>query len=292
MAATSLVDAERSRTGLWREERGRQAFVAMYSSWIVRSGWSFKVLSDLCEAALRNTIAKDIPDFVPGTYRSGDLIVSDSIVWEAKDDLEASKAPSKSYKGESWERICVLRRFYPSQLHNLQIGSTKFVAATAFDVLGQLNLYLAALRSHNAKEPSDQRLAEKALQATVIEDADGPFGPEEMFAVYVGRLEPPFNAMQPTEEQANEMSRQLARKIRQGMMEAGLDLVDDWSQFVVAYPTTDRVRIAKIRDVALNQGQWSPEQVKDEAAAVEIALTRLKNKNDARIKPLEAQDRD
>lgn len=262
--------------GLMRDRLGRDAFTALIRAWMARSGWSLLVVADLCEAALRHTIAAEVPDFVPGRYDEGDLVVSHNFVWRATEEMAAAKAPSKENE-QNWERICGLRRLYPSQLHNLQLGSVKMPGATAFDVLGQLNLYLSALRGGTAQEPRDQRLREKAAQATVIEDADGPFGPEEMFAVFIGRLQPPFSVTQLSERAAGELSIELARKIRQGMMASGLDLLDDWKKFLAVYPTTDPKRLGKIRDVALGQGTWSPEQVQDEEAAVEIALAKLRS---------------
>jgi hypothetical protein len=59
------------------------------------------------------------------------------------------------------------------------------------------------------------------------------------------------------------------------MVKAGLDLVDDWSRLVAVYPTSDKQRLAKVRDVAQGRASWSAEQVEDEAAAAEIALAKL-----------------
>lgn len=274
--ANRIKDAEGVHTALMRDRLGPESFTTMVRSWMARSGWSLQVLADLCETSLRYTLAKEVPDFIPGEYVKNDLVVANSNVWRATRDLTAQQPPNKNQPDPKWEKICSLRRLYPSQLHNVQLGSAKLPSATVFDVLGQLNLYLAAIRTGSATKPTESRLLEKATQATVIEDSDGPFGPEEMFAVYIGRLEPPFSATRLSEKQANALSQQLARRIRQGMMEAGLDLVDDWSRFIAVYPTGDANRLAKVRDVAMGQGQWSAEQVEDEEQAVGIALRKLK----------------
>lgn len=269
-----IQDAAAVHTELIRDRLGRQAFTTMYRAWISRSGWSLVNLADLCEAALRNTVAAKVPDFVAGRYEKGDLVVANSWVWIAQVDGIADEAPDRE-NSEGWEQVCGLRRLYPSQVHNLQLGSTKMPGPIAFDTLGRLNLYLAAVRAGTAKLPTDRKVREKAEQATVIEDSDGPFGPEEFFAVYVGRLQPPLSVTRMNDKQAQALSHEIARKIRQGLAGCGLDLVDDWSKFLEHYPTRDSGRIAKVRDVALGQGSWSAEQVEDESAAVNIALIRL-----------------
>lgn len=263
-----------------REQEGRQAFATMLRSWMNRSGWSLQVLSDLCEVAIRQSVAPDVPDWQQGRYRQGDLVAANGAVWCA-DSAFASDAPPLrgSDANAGFRMVGVLRRLHPSQLHTLERNTAKQVGTVVFDTLGTLNLFLADLRRGKQTWPAgDNRLAEKAGQATVIEDADGPFGPEEFFSVFVGRLDPPFSVMALTPQQASEESRRLARRIRQGLMDAGLDLVDDWSQFVAVYPTSDSQRLAKVRDVAQGRASWAAEQVEDEAAAVEIALSKLRRR--------------
>ena len=262
-----------------REAEGRQAFATMLRAWMNRSEWSLQVLSDLCELAVRQSIASDIEDWQPGRFAKGDLVVANGWVWRAQESLESSEPPQRGETASNgFERVAMLRRLHPSQLHTLERNTAKQLGTVVFDTLGLLNLYLADVRRGKAPRPANERLAEKVAYATVIEDADGPFGPEEMFSVAVGRLDPPFSVIKLTAEQASEESRKLARKIRQGMVEAGLDLVDDWSQFVALYPTSDSARLSKVRDVAQGRACWAAEQVEDEAAAVEIALAKLRRR--------------
>ena len=115
-----------------------------------------------------------------------------------------------------------------------------------------------------------------SLHAKVIADADGPYAAAEFLDVYLGRLAPPEDLDVLSDSEASVMSVEMARQIRQGMAAAGLDLVDDWASFVAAYPTSRAERLAKIRDVALGLASWSGAQVRDEEAAVAIALARLK----------------
>jgi hypothetical protein len=250
----------------------------MLRAWRSRSGLSFSDAADLCEQAMRHDLAPGVPDWLPRPYQRGDLVVANGVVWRATAAIPAStEAPQRSDKEThgSFEPVATLRRLYSSQIHALERGRAQNVGTTVFDALGTLNIWLADLRRGRATPPEAPRLAEKAAQATVVEDSDGPYGPEEMLAVYLGLLQPPISVTKLTPEQANEQSRQLARRIRQGMVEAGLDLVDDWSRFVAVYPTSDKDRLAKVRDVAQGRASWSSEQVEDEAAAVAIALAKL-----------------
>lgn len=268
---------ETSLSALNREQAGREAFITMFRAWMRRSGWSLQAVSDLCEAAVRQSVAAAVPNWQPGHYAAGALVAANGWVWEATGHLESTEIPQRGEElSHGFQRITLLRRLQPSQLHALERDSVKQFGAVIFDTLGTLNLYLADLRSGKAPAPSDERLAEKASLATVIEDSDGPFGAEEFFSVFIGRLQPPFSLTQLTPKQAMDKSRQLARRIREGMMEAGLDLVDDWSRFVAVYPSSDSSRLAKVRDVTLGRAAWAAEQVEDEAAAVEIALKKLR----------------
>ena len=260
---------------LERHERGRQAFLAMMRAWRSRSGLSLSDLAELCEAAMRADLAPGVQDWKPGPYVAGELVVSHGHVWRAKAAIkESTEAPQRSGHHDGFEPVANVRRLYSSQLHTLETGKAQNFGPAIFDTLGTLNHWLAELRRGQVAGVAE-KLAEKALQASVIEDSDGPYGPEELLAVYLGLLQPPFSVTRMTQEQANQQSLQLARRIRQGMVKAGLDLVDDWSRLVAVYPTSDKERLAKVRDVALGRASWSAEQVEDEAAAAEIALAKL-----------------
>lgn len=260
---------------LERHEQGRQAFLAMIRAWRSRSGLSLSDLADLCEMAMRADLAPGVPDWKPRPYVAGELVVANGQVWRAKRAIEEStRAPQRSGPHDGFEPVATVRRLYSSQLHTLETGKAQNFGPAVFDTLGTLNHWLAELRRGQAL-PLTGRLAEKAQQASVIEDSDGPYGPEELLAVYLGLLQPPFSVTRMTQEQANQQSLQLARRIRQGMVDAGLDLVDDWARLVAVYPTSDKERLAKVRDVAQGRATWSAEQVEDEAAAVEIALAKL-----------------
>jgi len=260
---------------LERHERGREAFLAMLRSWRSRSGLSLSDMADLCELAMRADLASDVPDWSPRPYSSGELVVSHGAVWRAIGSVPGTAAaPKRNGEHQGFEPVTTLKRMFTSQIHTLERGRAQNVGSVVFDSLGTLNHWLAELRRGRAPYPAG-RLGEKAKQAQVIEDSDGAFGPEEMLAVYLGLLQPPFSVVQMTADQAFAQTRMLARAIRQGMLDAGLDLVDDWGAFVALYPTSDKGRLAKVRDVAQGRASWSPEQVDDEAAAVAIALSKL-----------------
>lgn len=263
---------------LERHEEGRQAFLTMLRAWRSRSGLSFSDLEGLCEAAMRNDLAPGVKDWSPRSYQRGELVVANGVVWRATTAIAGSKVAPKRSKTDThgaFDPVATVRRLYSSQIHTLERGNAQNIGSVVFDTLGILNTWLADIRRGRIQPPLDPKLAEKAMQATVVEDSDGPYGPEEMLAVYLGLLQPPMSVVRLTPEQANEQSRNLARRIRQGMVEAGLDLVDDWARFVSVYPTSDQQRLAKVRDVAQGRATWSAEQVEDEAAAVEIALAKL-----------------
>lgn len=285
--------AGQQSSGVTREEEGRTAFEYLLERWLRRSDWSLHVACDLAEQAITQLDARNIPLARKSSYRPGEMVVYESHVWRARRgaDLEGLKAiamkrpPRASDPNDPWEGLVNLRRVHPSQLNLIIRGRSTVVGTQVFDALGSLNEYLADIRAGRTQPPTEPRLRQKALQGLIIEDSDGVFGPEEFLGVYLGRLRPPLEVSALTKQEAAKVSSDLARQIRAGMVAAGLDLVDGWSYFVAAYPSSDRDRLARLRDVAFGRTQWSPEQVEDEQMAVAIALKKLSQREPAKQPP-------
>jgi hypothetical protein len=274
---------------LQKEERGREAFQQMVSAWMARNHWSFRGLADLSEMVTRQLIAPAVPSWLPGEYEQGALVVANDCVWRAAcrtdqspGQLRDAKVGRKRAEPEAWVLVTPLRRIHASQVNSLVLGQLKAPSIAIFDALGTLNQYLAKLRSGRGEALADGGLAERAAAATVLEDEDGPFGPEEMLSVYLGHLQPAQSAYRLSPQEASEESRRMARRIREGMATADLDLIEDWPRFVSVYPSSDNGRLTKVRDVALGRASWSAEQVEDERVAVEIALSKLKRLKQSR----------
>lgn len=257
---------------LYRDANGRENFFGLIRTWINRSGWSFRAMAELTEQALRHDLGATLPDWAPGqATQQGDHVVHDSCVWIARTTTTAEPSAESPH----WSRGPSFRRVHTSQLHKIAHANLQTVNADIFDALGALNLYLAGLRSKDAKPPSSERLAMEAAAGFVLEDSDGPLGPEELFAIYVGRMRPPINTALMSERQASELSRQIAKQLRAAAAAAGLDIVDDWAQLAALHPSNDQARLRKLRDIALGMGQWSAEQVQDEQFAVNALIQKL-----------------
>lgn len=267
---------------LRREERGRQAFATLLNIWLKRSGWSYAVFADLAETAVITMEAHGISTQRAGNpCKKGDLRIFNGHIWRAKTDAANSRLPRfrEASRNETWEHICSVRRVVASQINKAVRKELIHATVTLFDTCGLLNKYIEGFQAGKYPGPNDSELRRRAAEGIVISDKEGSFGGEEFYSVYVGNLEVPEMCEIITDQEAIDLSAQVAREIRQTITECGLDLIEDWPQFISAYPTSDASRHARIRDVALGLARWSAEQVRDEQAAVAIALSRLRTRH-------------
>ena len=265
-----------------RYARGQEVFAALTRSWMARSGWSYAAMADLAEAAVIALEASGIPVMEQAsTYAKGDLRIANGHVWRAKQAGSGSSAtiPKLSQESTDWERVATVRRIFASQINNLQRQLLKQVSPIIFDSYGLLNKYIDAVQKGKLLPPKNQVLARHIANAITITDEQGLYGAEEFFSVYLGNLTPQITEPVVNDQEARSISAAVAKRIREGIQTCGLDLVEDWAQFLACYPTSNPVRLTRIREVALGLGTWSADQVRDEEAAVAIALTRLASRN-------------
>ena len=266
---------------LQRFARGQETFAALTRSWMARSGWSYAAMADLAEAAVVALEANGIPVMGQGPYAKDDLALANGHVWRAKRDGIGSTTtiPKLSQESEDWERVATVRRIFASQINNLQLQRVKQVSPVIFDSYGLLNKFIDAVQSGKLPAPKSEVLARHISKAVTITDQEGLYGAEEFFSVYLGNLAPEIVEPVVNDQEARSISAAVAKKIREGIQACQLDLIDDWSQFLSCYPTSNPERLARIREVALGLGAWSADQVRDEEAAVAIALVRLAGRN-------------
>jgi hypothetical protein len=270
---------------LQRFARGQETFAALTRSWMARSGWSYAAMADLAEAAVVALEANGIPGMGQGPYAKDDLAVANGHVWRAKRDGIGNNTtiPKLNQESEDWERVATVRRIFASQINNLQRQLLKQVSPVIFDSYGLLNKYIEAVQTGKLPAPKSEVLARHISSAVTITDEQGLYGAEEFFSVYLGNLSPEIVEPVVNDQEARSISAAVAKKIREGIQACKLDLIDDWSQFLSCYPTSNPERLARIREVALGLGAWSADQVRDEEAAVAIALVRLASRNQPQL---------
>lgn len=277
-----IVNADIPET-LLRGEMGRHNFAELLRTWLRRSGWSYSSFADLAEAAVTILEADRISRQIPGKkYRRGDIRIFNGHVWRALCDGSLTSLPryrENGSKDQHWEHIARLRRIAASQVNSFAREAIIHASVEFFDTCGLLNIYIEGLKAGRYKAPADASLKEKAMEGIWIADEQTIFGAEEFTSVYLGNRKVPEMLQTVSDQEAIELSAAVAREIRAAITECGLDLVEDWPQFISAYPTTDPVRHGRIRDVALGLARWSAEQVQDERAAVAIAISRLKSRH-------------
>jgi hypothetical protein len=267
---------------LLRYARGQEVFASLTRSWMVRSGWSYAAMADLAEAAVIALEANGIAVMdQAGSYAVGDLRIANGHVWRACKDGSGTSAtiPKLNQESDTWERVATVRRIFASQINNLQRQLLKQVSPIIFDSFGLLNKYIDAVQKGKLPAPHSAALARHIANAQTITDEQGLYGAEEFLSVYLGNLIPEITEPVCNDQEARSISAAVAKKIREGIQTCGLDLIEDWAQFLACYPTSNPVRLTRIREVALGLGSWSADQVKDEEAAVAIALVRLAGRN-------------
>jgi len=265
---------------LQRFARGQAAFAALTKSWMARSGWSFSVMADLAEAAVIALEANGIPVMTDASsYVEGDLRIANGHVWRAIRDGSGASMPKLSQASADWERVATVRRIFASQINNLQRQLLKQVSPVVFDSYGLLNKYIEEVQVGKLSMPKSANLARHLANAQTVKDDQGLYGAEEFISVYLGLLRPEIIEPVINDREALSISAAVAKRIRDGIQSCGLDLIDDWSQFIACYPTSNPMRLTRIKEVALGLGSWSADQVRDEEAAVAIALGRLAERN-------------
>jgi hypothetical protein len=270
---------------LLRHAEGQAVFAELLRCWMVRSGWSYAAMADLAETAVIALEAPTIPEMAVGSrYRAGQLLLANGHVWQARHPVLVQELPRLREKEPSpdWEAVASVRRVFASQLNNLQRQLLRLATCTTFDTLGRLNEYLVAIKAGTLEPPIDERLRRHALDGIVIADAQGPYGAEEFFSVFMGYTKPPILRPDLDDRAAAELSAQVARDIRDGIKAAGLDLVDDWGVWIQCYPSTDPDRLARIQEVTMGKSTWPVDAVMDEAAAIKIGLARLAQRHGAK----------
>jgi hypothetical protein len=271
---------------LERGERGREKFRVLLRRWMARSSWTYAALAGLAEQAVRDVETAGIPDWGPGLV-AGQLFQANGHIWQLLQDppvgsklptYTSSSRPTKAWDRSTYRHVAPVRRIFGSQVNNLLRGQIQSVYAVTFDTLGVLNGWIADVKAGRRPRPTDRKLALAVETGQVLQDEDGIFGPEEFLSIYLDRLGLPPGLTDATPDEAAAVSTELSRRIRAGMQTAGLDLVDDWPQFVAVYPTSNAERLQLLRDVALGLQSWPAQMIRDEEAAVAIALQRLATK--------------
>lgn len=279
------MDTDSILRKLSRQDRGWEDLRRLVSRWMQRSGWSYGLMSELSEQAVRDLEAPGVSDFDPRAHK-GDLLVANGHVWEVLKDLKGRVAAPVHESGEgkrgNWNvdedhfrHVGPVRRLFSSQVNNLLRGQTRNVYAVLFDSFGLLNQWLDDVQAGRRPTPTVDRLAEGVRSAVVIRDHEGLFGPEEFLSVFLGRMELPETLAEPSEQEAKSMSAELAKNVRAAFRECSLDLVEDWPEFVACYPSSSSERLRLVREVVLGLRSWPTSRVRDEAMAVEIAIKRL-----------------
>lgn len=252
------------------ENLGRERLRLLLAEWLKRNGWSLAVVSRLAELSLLAGSKTPVPDWVAGMpLQSGALVNHRGHVWQA--DGEPSIEPLEGAPG--WIDQGLSSRLHASGL-NLYLRNRKSSLTVSFLLeMGRLNEWIARVQEGRATAPNDPRLNQMVMSATVIRDADGPYGPEDLLSIAGDRLPPPpWPDQSSSTDAAGIVS---GRQLRAAAAAAGLDIIDDWPRIADLYPSDDTKRLERLHQVLRGDAQWGSAEAEDEQVAAVLLLQRL-----------------
>jgi hypothetical protein len=260
---------------LTTETVGRERFRLLLQQWLKRNSWSLAVTSRLSELALLAQADAPVPDWSAGMpLKAGDWVNHRGHAWEA-----LGSPLSEPVEGDpGWAEVGLTSRLHASGMNLFLRNKNRTLTSTFFLEVGRLNEWVAAVQKGDAAAPQEPRLQELVLQADVILDEEGVFGPEEMLSIATGRLMPP-NLDGASSAAADQSSSGVpARQLRAAAAAAGLDIIDDWPEIAGMYPSTDPARLERLQQVLRGIGSWDPDQEEDERVASLVLLQALEQR--------------
>jgi hypothetical protein len=268
--ASAAPDSDRERW-LIMETIGRDRFRALLQQWLKRNNWSLAVASRLAELALLAQAKVPVPDWTAGMpLQPGSWVNHKGHAWEA-----VGTPASEPAEGDAgWLDRGLTSRLHASGLNLFIRNKNRSLTATFLLELGRLNEWVARVQAGNAAPPTEQRLRDLVTNATVISDADGALGPEELLSIAVGRSDPPPWPGGTTADAAT-TAVVPARQLRAAAAAAGLDIIDDWQTISGMYPTADQGRLERLQQLLRGLAQWDLQEEEDERAACLVLLQRL-----------------
>lgn len=255
---------------LTTETIGRERFRVLLKQWLARNNWSLAVTSRLAELALLAASDSPVPDWAAGMpLQPGDWVNHKGHAWEAIGSPLSEPADSDP----GWREVGLTSRLHASGLNLFLRGKNRTLTSTFFLEVGRLNEWVADVKAGKRPPPEEGRLQELLNQAAAITDEQGALGPEEMFSIAVGRIQPPPWPGTAAPSEAGDGVP--ARQLRAAAAAAGLDIIEDWQAIAAMYPTTDPTRLERLQQVMRGLGQWDQGQEDDERLACLVLLQNL-----------------
>lgn len=270
MPAAPLLSVVDQEQWLHSITLGREALRKLLEQWFKRNGWSLAVVSRLTELSLLAQSKVPVPDWSAGMpLHPGGWVNHRGHLWQCEGTPLSE--PAEGVKG--WSDRGLTSRLHSSGLNLFIRNRRPLLSVTFLLELGRLNEWVAAVKAGKAAPPADQRLNQLVQAATVIRDADGPLGPEELLSIAGNRVPPPPWPDTPsTTDAGGSVS---ARQLRAAAAAAGLDIIEDWDKIAELYGIDDQVRLVRLQKVLQGLARWTDQQEDDEHNACLVLLNRL-----------------
>lgn len=180
-----------------------------------------------------------------------------------------------------WCRLAELclgvRKLNPAQVSGVRTGVVRQLGVPFFDALASVN---AEAWKYHADKQTKLQGDDVGMIACVppLSIDDSPADLADLVLVYVGLEKPPALPERWLEikvEQSSpvDMSRAAGKAIRQAVARKGFaDPLDGFAAFIAHYPTGDKARLGRLREVCFGISEFSPSEVEQELAAICIAL--------------------
>ena len=160
---------------------------------------------------------------------------------------------------------------HSSQISGLRHGKLISPGPRTFVAIQQLNYFLHRYITHKKLLPNTDSSNAYQNAWAITENGEAP-DVGWFMEVFTGSRVPTdidLYEVMINQSQAEERSIQWAKLMRSLMMEKNIDIISDLDEVLRKfYPARDAHRVAKIKDVLLRNGTWTPDELKLELPAI------------------------
>lgn len=175
------------------------------------------------------------------------------------------------------EQCLGVSKLNAAQLSGVRTGVTTQLGVAMFDALAAIN---NATWQHHRKQKTvvTGNLASKVPFVPPLEIDGEPLDLADFACIYSGLQEPPampenWLGARVAESAPVDMGKAAGRAIRQAITRKGFaDPLDGFAAFISSYPTGDKDRLSRLREVCFGLSEFTPAELDRELVAICVAL--------------------
>jgi hypothetical protein len=175
------------------------------------------------------------------------------------------------------EKCLGVSKLNAAQLSGVRTGISTQIGVAMFDALAAINR-VAWLCHRKQQTVLTGPLADKIPLIPPLEIEGGPADAADFVMIYLGEQEPPalpedWMGAKVVQSAPVDMGKAAGRAIRQAITRKGFtDPLDGFAAFISEYPTGDKDRLGRLREVCFGLSEFTPAELDRELVAICIAL--------------------